>query len=151
MINVKQEMPELTDAPTWFIDAIDGTVNFAHNFPHACISVGLTVCKEPVAGIVYEPMNSELYSAIKGRGAFMNEKPIYTSKISGNVSEMQTHISQQKNNKQNHTMLVNYHRKLFAELKDAMMIFETTVMKLSMENKPVYENRLSVLLDHAQA
>jgi fructose-1,6-bisphosphatase/inositol monophosphatase family enzyme len=91
LTEAKREMPELTDAPTWFIDAIDGTVNFVHNFPHACISVGLTVCKEPVAGIVYDPMNSELYSAIKGRGAFMNEKPIYTSKISGNASQMQTH------------------------------------------------------------
>ncbi|XP_071558248.1 inositol monophosphatase 2-like isoform X2 [Temnothorax nylanderi] len=40
------EMPELTDAPTWIIDPIDGTHNFIHLFPHFCISVGLTVRKE---------------------------------------------------------------------------------------------------------
>ncbi|XP_067211466.1 inositol monophosphatase 1-like isoform X2 [Linepithema humile] len=59
------KVPELTDAPTWLIDPIDGTLNFVHTFPHACISVGLTVRKEPVLGIVYNPMNSELYTAIK--------------------------------------------------------------------------------------
>ncbi|EZA53691.1 Inositol-phosphate phosphatase [Ooceraea biroi] len=81
MMGTKQEMPELTDAPTWFLDPIDGTVNFVHTFLHACISVGLTVCKEPVLGIIYNPVTSELYSAIKGKGAFLNGKPICTSKV----------------------------------------------------------------------
>ncbi|XP_011697296.1 PREDICTED: inositol monophosphatase 2-like isoform X1 [Wasmannia auropunctata] len=76
-----QKMPELTNAPTWFLDPIDGTVNFIHSLPHICISLGLTVCKELVLGIIYNPLNSELYSAIKGKGAFLNGKPIRTSKI----------------------------------------------------------------------
>ncbi|XP_012536424.1 inositol-phosphate phosphatase [Monomorium pharaonis] len=76
-----EKMPELTDAPTWFLDPIDGTVNFIHSFPHVCISLALTVCKELVLGIIYNPLNSELYSAIKGQGAFLNEKPIRTSKV----------------------------------------------------------------------
>ncbi|XP_077267850.1 uncharacterized protein LOC143900409 isoform X2 [Temnothorax americanus] len=75
------EMPELTDAPTWFIDPIDGTLNFLHLFPHFCISVGLTVRKELALGIIYNPSNSELYTAIKGKGAFLNGKPIHTSKV----------------------------------------------------------------------
>ena len=79
------EKPELTDAPTWFLDPIDGTINFVHNFPQFCISVGLTVCKEPVMGIIYNPATSELYSAIKGEGAYLNGKRIYTSKVTGNA------------------------------------------------------------------
>ncbi|XP_077267848.1 inositol monophosphatase 2-like isoform X2 [Temnothorax americanus] len=75
------EMPGLTDAPTWFIDPIDGTHNFIHLFPHFCISVGLTVRKELALGIIYNPSNSELYTAIKGKGAFLNGKPIHTSKV----------------------------------------------------------------------
>lgn len=80
-----QGVPELTDAPTWILDPIDGTLNFIHALPHFCISVGLTVCKEPVLGIIYDPVNSELYSAIKNQGAFLNEKPIGTSEITGNI------------------------------------------------------------------
>ncbi|XP_071558249.1 inositol monophosphatase 2-like isoform X3 [Temnothorax nylanderi] len=75
------EMPELTDAPTWIIDPIDGTHNFIHLFPHFCISVGLTVRKELALGIIYNPSNSELYTAIKGKGAFLNGKSIHTSKV----------------------------------------------------------------------
>lgn len=78
-----EQMPELTDAPTWFIDPIDGTTNFVHTFPMSCISVGLTVRKEPVLGIVFNPSHSELYSAIKGEGAFLNGKPIRTSNVTG--------------------------------------------------------------------
>ncbi|XP_050458673.1 uncharacterized protein LOC126855247 isoform X2 [Cataglyphis hispanica] len=80
-VNTMQEMPELTDAPTWFLDPIDGTVNFVHRFPQNCISIGLTVCKEPVLGIIYNPVFSELYTAIKGQGAFLNGKRIHTSKV----------------------------------------------------------------------
>ncbi|XP_029162798.1 inositol monophosphatase 1-like [Nylanderia fulva] len=76
-----KELPKLTDEPTWFLDPIDGTINFIHTFPQCCISVGLTVCKKPVLGIIYNPMTSELYTAISGQGAFLNGKRIYTSKI----------------------------------------------------------------------
>lgn len=81
-IHAMEKMPELTDAPTWFLDPIDGTINFIHLFPYFSISVALTVCKELVLGIIYDPWNSELYTAIKGKGAFLNGKPICTSKVS---------------------------------------------------------------------
>lgn len=92
-MSMKKEEPELTDAPTWFIDPIDGTTNFIHTFPQACISVGLTVCKEPVLGIIYNPVTSELYSAMKGKGAFLNGKPIHTSNVTGNASVASTSIT----------------------------------------------------------
>ncbi|XP_076750203.1 uncharacterized protein LOC143423037 [Xylocopa sonorina] len=80
------ETPVLTDKPTWIIDPIDGTINFVHSHPFTCISVGLTISKEMVIGIIYNPLMSELYTAIKGEGAYLNEKPIKTS----NVTELKT-------------------------------------------------------------
>jgi fructose-1,6-bisphosphatase/inositol monophosphatase family enzyme len=85
MTAAMEKMPELTDAPTWFLDPIDGTTNFIHSFPNVCISLALTIRKELVLGIIYNPLNSELYSAIKGQGAFLNGKPIRTSNVTGNV------------------------------------------------------------------
>ncbi|XP_022212880.2 inositol monophosphatase ttx-7 [Drosophila obscura] len=67
---------ELTDAPTWIIDPIDGTNNFVRRIPHCCISVGLAINKELVVGIIYNPATNELYSAWKGQGAFLNDHPI---------------------------------------------------------------------------
>lgn len=88
-----KEMPVLTDAPTWLIDPIDGTVNFIHAFPQSCICVGLAICKEPVLGIIYNPLSSELYSAIKGEGAFLNGKRICTSATTGNFVYIYIYIN----------------------------------------------------------
>lgn len=74
-------MPELTDEPTWIIDPIDGTTNFVHGFPYCCISVGLTINKEEVIGIIYNPVLEELFCAQKGKGTYYNGKRVYCSKI----------------------------------------------------------------------
>ncbi|KAG5301975.1 myo inositol monophosphatase [Histoplasma ohiense] len=62
----------LTDAPTFIVDPIDGTVNFVHGFPNFCISLGLTVNRQPVVGVVFNPSTAALYSAIRGKRAFFN-------------------------------------------------------------------------------
>ncbi|KAJ5594565.1 uncharacterized protein N7459_000773 [Penicillium hispanicum] len=62
----------LTDAPTFVVDPIDGTVNFVHGFPHACVSLGFAVGQVPTVGVVYNPFTKALYSAIRGKGAFLN-------------------------------------------------------------------------------
>ncbi|KAJ8727865.1 hypothetical protein PYW08_016250 [Mythimna loreyi] len=72
---------ELTDAPTWIIDPVDGTLNFVHGFPHSCISVGLAINKECVAGIIYNPILKQLFTAKKGKGAFLNDKRIHVSDV----------------------------------------------------------------------
>lgn len=69
--------------PTWIIDPIDGTSNFIRNMPITCISVGLVIEKEEVLGIVYNPYMKELYTAIKGKGAYLNGKRIFTSGCKG--------------------------------------------------------------------
>ncbi|XP_029043684.1 inositol monophosphatase 2-like [Osmia bicornis bicornis] len=76
-----KEPPVLTDKPTWIIDPIDGTVNFVNSFPFTCISVALSIRKDIVIGIIYNPLSSELYTAIKGQGAFLNDKLIRTTRV----------------------------------------------------------------------
>jgi len=72
---------ELGNAPTWIIDPIDGTMNFVHANPLVCTSVGLTVNKKLVLGIVHCPLIDKVYTAITGKGAFCNGKRIKTSKV----------------------------------------------------------------------
>ncbi|WEW59450.1 inositol monophosphatase family protein [Emydomyces testavorans] len=64
----------LTNAPTFIVDPIDGTVNFVHGFPNTCISLGFAINKKPVVGVVFNPFTNALYSAIRGQGAFLNQK-----------------------------------------------------------------------------
>ncbi|XP_015603774.1 inositol monophosphatase 1 [Cephus cinctus] len=77
-------LPPLTDAPTWIIDPIDGTTNFVHSFPHTCISIALAINKQLELGIVYNPILEQMFTARRGRGAFLNGKPI----VSSNVQEL---------------------------------------------------------------
>jgi myo-inositol-1(or 4)-monophosphatase len=64
---------ELSDAPTWIIDPIDGTTNFVHRFPYIAVSIGLAYKKQCILGVVYSPILEETYTAIKGRGAFKTD------------------------------------------------------------------------------
>jgi len=63
---------KLTDHPTWMVDPLDGTTNFIHRFPYVSVSIGLAVNQRPVMGVVFAPLMNELYTAIKGKGAFLN-------------------------------------------------------------------------------
>ena len=75
------KLPEITDAPTWFVDPLDGTTNFVHGFPFSCVSVGLTVNRVPVLGVVVNPILGETFAAVKGRGATLNGAPIHVSSV----------------------------------------------------------------------
>lgn len=66
----------LTNAPTWVIDPLDGTTNFVHGIPFICISISLVVNKIPVIGVIYNPVTSDLYWAQKGKGSFLNGKKL---------------------------------------------------------------------------
>jgi myo-inositol-1(or 4)-monophosphatase len=63
----------------WFVDPLDGTVNFAHQIPIFSISIALAVRDSLVLGIVLDPVNDELYTAVSGQGAQCNGKPIQVS------------------------------------------------------------------------
>ena len=61
----------------WFVDPIDGTVNFASKLPHFCISIALaTAGREPLLGLVYDPTRNELFAATRGGGATLNGRAL---------------------------------------------------------------------------
>ncbi len=60
----------------WIIDPLDGTTNFLHSIPLFCSSIALERDGVVVAGVIYNPVTDELYTAEKGKGAFMNDRRI---------------------------------------------------------------------------
>lgn len=52
----------------------DGTTNFVHGFPYACISIGLIYKKTPVLGVIYNPFLDALYTGIKGQGSHLAQR-----------------------------------------------------------------------------
>ena len=63
----------------WILDPIDGTTNLIHDYQHSAISLGLYDKGEIVMGIIYDPFREETFYAEKGKGAFLNGKPIHVS------------------------------------------------------------------------
>ncbi|NBS98126.1 MAG: inositol monophosphatase [Betaproteobacteria bacterium] len=70
----------------WIIDPLDGTTNFIHGFPVYCVSIALSVRGKIEQAVIYDPSRNDLFTATKGRGAFMNERRIRVSKRT-NLSE----------------------------------------------------------------
>lgn len=64
----------------WIVDPLDGTTNFAHGLPVWAISIGLEVEGDILLGAVYDPTRREMFSAIRQRGAYLNNKKIHVSK-----------------------------------------------------------------------
>ncbi|KAI8524979.1 hypothetical protein RHMOL_Rhmol13G0191800 [Rhododendron molle] len=79
---------ELTDEATWIVDPLDGTTNFVHGFPFVCVSIGLTIEKVAVVGVVYNPIMDELFAGSHGKGAFLNGNPIKVSSQSELVKSL---------------------------------------------------------------
>lgn len=69
----------------WIIDPIDGTVNFAHGIPLNCVSIAIEHKGAIIMGAVYNPHLNEFFFAEKGKGAFLNDKPIRVSEESSAV------------------------------------------------------------------
>ena len=63
----------IKDDPTWVVDPLDGTVNFTHAFPMFCVSIALVLNGKAVIGVVNAPLLNQLFSACKGRGAWLND------------------------------------------------------------------------------
>src|SRR5271167_789829 len=80
----------------WYVDPLDGTTNFAHGFPAFCVSLGLEKRAaglaadagnssnnqdgEMVAGVIYDPLRDEMFSAERGKGAWLNHRKVSVSK-----------------------------------------------------------------------
>ncbi|HEY7912853.1 MAG TPA: inositol monophosphatase family protein [Blastocatellia bacterium] len=63
----------------WIVDPLDGTTNYAHGYPVFCVSIALEHKGEVILGVVYDPMRDELFTAERGAGAALNNRPIRVS------------------------------------------------------------------------
>jgi len=64
----------------WIIDPLDGTTNFIHGLPVYCVSIALAVKGKVEQAVIYDPSRNDLFTATKGRGAYMNDRRIRVSK-----------------------------------------------------------------------
>lgn len=77
----ERENEPLTDAPSFVVDPIDGTLNFMRRRNASAVSIALLENKRPVLGVVYNPYADEMFTAQAGGGAFLNGLPIRVSSM----------------------------------------------------------------------
>ncbi len=71
---------ELASEVRWYVDPLDGTTNFAHGYPAWNVTLALAKRGEVIVGVVYDPLNRELFAAERGAGARLNGAPMHVSK-----------------------------------------------------------------------
>jgi myo-inositol-1(or 4)-monophosphatase len=76
--SVKEERGEYR----WIIDPLDGTTNFIHSYPVFSVSIALEYRGKIILGVVYDPLRDEIFTAEKGKGAFLNGNRVKVSAIS---------------------------------------------------------------------
>jgi myo-inositol-1(or 4)-monophosphatase len=64
----------------WIIDPLDGTTNFLHGFPQYCVSIAVRHKGQVTQGVVYDPVRNDLFTATRGRGAFLNDHRMRVSR-----------------------------------------------------------------------
>ena len=67
------------DGTFWILDPVDGTTNLIHDFRNSAVSLGLCDKGEMICGVVYQPFSGEVFHAVRGEGACLNQKPIHVS------------------------------------------------------------------------
>ena len=70
---------DMNNTYQWAIDPLDGTTNYAHQYPFFAVSIGLLVNHKPMVGVIYDPSQNDLFRAAKGLGATCNRRPISVS------------------------------------------------------------------------
>ena len=76
-ILAEESKPVDGDSPyKWVVDPLDGTRNYAHGIPHFCTIIALAKENHIVAGLTYDPIREEMFTAIEGQGAFLNDTRI---------------------------------------------------------------------------
>ena len=63
----------------WVVDPLDGTTNYSRGFPYFCVSVALARAGQVIVAAVHQPLLDELFTAVRGQGAFLNGRPIRVS------------------------------------------------------------------------
>ena len=76
------------NGPLWVVDPLDGTTNFAHGFPYFGISIAYSVARASQVGVVYCPLQDELFCAGRGLGAWLNGRPLKVSDRQGLIESL---------------------------------------------------------------
>jgi myo-inositol-1(or 4)-monophosphatase len=81
IIAEEDRMSDRTIFPSncWIVDPLDGTTNFAHGFPHFCVSIAYQTAGEVSLGVVYEPVLDEMFYATRAGGAYLDQTIIHVS------------------------------------------------------------------------
>lgn len=66
---------------TWIVDPLDGTANFVHGHPFACVSIALVDAEGPAVGVVHAPFLREVFHGARGMGAYLNDRAIRVSAV----------------------------------------------------------------------
>jgi myo-inositol-1(or 4)-monophosphatase len=75
-------------AGQWLVDPLDGTLNYAHGIPIFSVSIAYALNGQVMLGVVYDPMQDECFSAVRGQGAFLNERRLQVSGVQEMVGAM---------------------------------------------------------------
>jgi myo-inositol-1(or 4)-monophosphatase len=80
---LSEESPAITGAGKlrWIIDPLDGTTNYSHGYPVFCVSVALENEGTIVLGVIYDPIREDMFVAIRGEGAYLNDKKLKVSSV----------------------------------------------------------------------
>jgi myo-inositol-1(or 4)-monophosphatase len=85
LLGEEQDPHTATPAPRteyrWIADPLDGTTNFVHGVPHYSVSLALERHGELLVGAIYDPVRNECFTTIAGEGAYLDGRPIRTSKV----------------------------------------------------------------------
>ena len=74
---IVEELRQSTEGSyRWIVDPLDGTLNYAHGFPYFCVSIALEIEGLIMIAVVLDPVRDELFTAIRGSGAFLNGRPM---------------------------------------------------------------------------
>lgn len=82
-----EETLTLDDQPVWFIDPLDGTTNFVFGVPFCAVTISLAVGGEPLLGVTYDPIRTDLFYAAKGKGSYLNTKRIRVDQARKKISD----------------------------------------------------------------
>ncbi|MBO5520057.1 MAG: inositol monophosphatase [Eubacterium sp.] len=81
LIGEEKENQALGDGWTWIVDPIDGTTNYIHHYRCSAVSIALLKDRKPMIGVIVDPYAGEIYSAERGKGAFLNDTPMHVSAV----------------------------------------------------------------------
>ncbi|MEZ4499753.1 MAG: inositol monophosphatase family protein [Thermomicrobiales bacterium] len=78
-VHASHAVVEANGGYSWICDPLDGTTNYSHRYPHFAVSIALAHEKTILVGVIYDPMRDELFTAVRGRGATLNDQPMRVS------------------------------------------------------------------------